>query len=79
MKRTELARYIEGTLVKNAHTEEEVTKCAEIAKQYHMGAMVTNPCYTKLIAKALRFCDVLIAGVSTYTWVECRKPLVISH
>ncbi len=68
MKRTELARYIEGTLVKNVHTEEEVKKCAEIAKQYHMGAMVTNPCYTKLIAEALHGSDVLTGGVSSFPW-----------
>lgn len=68
MKRKELAGYIEGTLVKNAHTEEEVRKCAALSKKYQLISMVTNPWYTKLLAQELKGSKVLVGGVSSFPW-----------
>ena len=79
MKRTELASYIEGTLVKNAHTEEEIKKCAALAKKYHLAAMVTNPCYTSFIAGELSGSGVLVGGVSSFPWGASTTKIKIAE
>lgn len=68
MNRVELAKYIEGTLVKNIHTENEIKKSAELAKEYQLGAVVTMPCYTAILKETLKGSGIIVGGVSAFPW-----------
>lgn len=63
MKRKELARYIDHTLLKPDATPEQVMKLCAEAKAQHVASVCINPLYVPLAAAELAGSDVLVCTV----------------
>lgn len=63
MRREELAKMIDHTLLKPQATEEDVKRLVDEAKQMGFYAVCVNPWYVSLASKLLRGSDIKVAGV----------------
>ena len=60
---TQLAQYIDHTLLKPQSTEKEIIELCREAKEYGFYAVCVNPCFVNLAAKLLTGTKVKVAGV----------------
>lgn len=65
---SQIAKFIDHTLLKPEATEQQVIKICEEARQYSFASVCVNPCYTKLVASKLK-------GSSVKTCVVIGFPL----
>lgn len=63
---TELAKYIDHTLLKPDATSSDILKICDEAKQYHFASVCVNPCFTKLVANQLAGTDVKTCCVISF-------------
>lgn len=63
MKKMDIARMIDHTLLKATATDAQVTVLCQEALQYHFASVCVNPCYVPLAAKLLAGSDVAICTV----------------
>lgn len=66
MNRSELASYIDATIVKNDHTYADVERLIENAKKYKFACTFMLPCYIKDVAKGLKGTSVKTGGVTGF-------------
>ncbi len=60
---SEIAQYIDHTLLNPAATSEDIKKLCEEAKTYNFKSVCVNPVYVKLCSQALRGTSVLVCSV----------------
>ena len=63
LKKAELAKMIDHSLLKPTLTREDTIQGIEVALKYNVAAASVKPCYTKLAAEMLRGSDVLVNPV----------------
>ena len=63
MKASELAKYIDHTLLKPDATEEQIKKLCAEAKEYNFASVCINPIYVSLAATLLKNSDVKVCTV----------------
>ncbi len=63
LKKAELAKMIDHSLLKPTLTREDTIRGIEVALKYNVAAASVKPCYTKLAAEMLRGSDVLVNPV----------------
>ncbi len=60
---SDVAEYIDHTLLKPQATPEDITKLCSEAKEYGFAAVCVNPCYVKLCSRLLMGTDVEVCSV----------------
>ncbi len=62
MNRDDLARKLDVTLVKNAHTEDEIRRLIDNAKKHSYACVFTLPCYLSMVVSGLEGSGVHAGG-----------------
>jgi len=60
---TEIASYVDHTMLKAVATQEEIAKLCEEARNHHFASVCVNPSYVAMSAKLLRGSDVKVCTV----------------